>query len=301
MLSLLFNHLESFKGSVTFLQDFQGDLIIAEMDMLLMASDLKTIQFPPPSRYDAIIFLGVLEGSIELSVDYISYRVPPQGILWILPTHIMQIVHMAPNFKGWVLIISKKYLDENAFPARNSTPLMYYMQLKKKPYTQFDAVEFRSLYGCLLTVRDKIREETHLFHKEIINNAIVGFFLDLANYFLRNKENVIPPPLSRKEEIFIGFLDLLNKHCKEQHEVSFYADHLCITPQYLSLTLKEQSGRSAIQWIHSALIVEAKGLLKSPGLSIQDIAIRLNFADQSTFGKFFKKLTGHSPLMFRKT
>jgi AraC-like DNA-binding protein len=112
---------------------------------------------------------------------------------------------------------------------------------------------------------------------------------------------LVRPVLSRKEELLDGFLQLLTKHVREYHVVTFYAEKLFITPQYLSLILRELTGRSANKWIDDALITEAKILLKTPLATIQQVADTLNFSDQSTFGKFFKKHIGMSPMEYRKS
>lgn len=129
-----------------------------------------------------------------------------------------------------------------------------------------------------------------------MQNAFVGFLLEIANIFMGKKDGLLMPALSRKEELFEQFLQLLFEHCKEQHVVTFYAEKLFITPQYLSLILKELTGKSANKWIDDALIVEAKILLKAPQATVQQVADMLHFSDQSTFGKFFKKHMGISPM-----
>ena len=58
--------------------------------------------------------------------------------------------------------------------------------------------------------------------------------------------------------------------------------------------------KSAAKWIINAVITEAKILLREPDKTINQIAIELNFPDQSTFGKFFKRNTGLSPLEYKK-
>ena len=47
------------------------------------------------------------------------------------------------------------------------------------------------------------------------------------------------------------------------------------------------------------MILEAKVLLRSTGLNIQEISAMLNFANQSFFGKYFRHLTGMSPRDYR--
>ncbi|MCC8152888.1 MAG: helix-turn-helix domain-containing protein, partial [Tannerellaceae bacterium] len=47
------------------------------------------------------------------------------------------------------------------------------------------------------------------------------------------------------------------------------------------------------------LILEIKVLLESTQLSVQEIAHRLNFPDQSYLGCYFKRYTGKSPSEYR--
>ena len=93
---------------------------------------------------------------------------------------------------------------------------------------------------------------------------------------------------------------MVNEHGKKEHSPSFYADKLCISVQYLSLVLKERSTNTTIDWIATYLTIQAKSLLRTPKLSIQEISDELNFSDQASFGKFFKKHTGVSPKKYRQ-
>jgi AraC-like DNA-binding protein len=302
MIAQLIHELESLKGSLIAYENFQDGVLMTEFDSASLGLNTDEIGFPAaPLRHDALTIIGVMNGAVELSVDYITHRVSANGIAWIMPTHISQLVRITQDFKGWMLLITKSFVEENGHPYRNTTPLISYMQLKKHPFSLFEPDEFGSLYESLQAVRERMKQHTHLFQKEIILNTLKAFLLDMGNFFFSKKENIFSPILTRKEELLEGFLALLAKHCKEEHEVTFYADKLCITPQYLSIALKEQSGRSASRWIQDALIVEAKGMLKSPRISVQEVANVLNFPDQSTFGKFFKKHTGLSPVAFRKS
>ena len=176
-----------------------------------------------------------------------------------------------------------------------------YMQLRKNPCTTFEPQETELVDNYIELLRSKIKNRTHFFQKEVMQNAFVGFLLEIANIFMGKKDGLLMPALSRKEELFEQFLQLLFEHCKEQHVVTFYAEKLFITPQYLSLILKELTGKSANKWIDDALIVEAKILLKAPQATVQQVADMLHFSDQSTFGKFFKKHMGISPMEYRKS
>ena len=83
--------------------------------------------------------------------------------------------------------------------------------------------------------------------------------------------------------------------------MSFYADKLCISPKYLSLLVKETTGKSAARWIDEFVLMEAKNLLRFSGKNVQQVAYALNFTNQSSFGKYFKHMTGQSPTEYQKS
>jgi AraC-like DNA-binding protein len=106
--------------------------------------------------------------------------------------------------------------------------------------------------------------------------------------------------MKRADNIMKGFADLLALNIMTETKVGFYAEKLCISKQYLSLIVKEKM-RVPIGTAISAMRTEiASQMLRDPELSIQQIAEQLSFSDQSSFGKFFKKHTGVSPLKYRQ-
>jgi AraC-like DNA-binding protein len=292
--------IRSLKEAAASYESYQDHVIILGFDPPSV-KNLKNFAPSNPSRFDAILFFGISEGEMELQIDYVKYKAHKHSLAFIMPTHITQFVSGSPDVKGWVFAISKTYLDTFACTQQQTPVVISYMQLKKNPLTVFTPEEYQSICASIEFVRNNICRQNHLFYKEKIDLALRMFFFDLGNSYLSKQEHFSTPTLSRKEELFTDFHTLLREHCKKQHDVKFYAGELCITTQYLSSILKEQSGKSASQWIQDALMIEAKGMLKTPRINIQQISNELNFPDQSTFGKFFKKHTGISPLAFRKS
>ncbi|MDE6287067.1 MAG: helix-turn-helix domain-containing protein [Muribaculaceae bacterium] len=97
------------------------------------------------------------------------------------------------------------------------------------------------------------------------------------------------------------FVKLVRAHYAMERSVAFYAEKLCISPKYLSLIVKQATGRSAARWIDEFVLMEAKNMLRYSGKNIQQIAYALNFSNQSSFGKYFKHLTGLSPTEYQKS
>jgi len=48
------------------------------------------------------------------------------------------------------------------------------------------------------------------------------------------------------------------------------------------------------------VILEAKALLKSTNMTVQQVGDELNFPEQSFFGKYFKRIVGVSPREYKQ-
>lgn len=89
------------------------------------------------------------------------------------------------------------------------------------------------------------------------------------------------------------------QHCTRERKVTFYATEQHLSPNYFSSVVKAKTGRTAIQWIETASIVRAQHYLSTTSMSIKEIADAMNFTDQSTFGRYFRKHCGMSPTDYR--
>ena len=106
---------------------------------------------------------------------------------------------------------------------------------------------------------------------------------------------------THKDVILERFKSLITGHCNEHHNVSWYSDVMMITPDYLSKITRESLGKSARTMITESIISNAKFMMQQSNMSLKEISSRLNFPDQSSFGRFFKSFTGVSPKEFRNS
>lgn len=125
--------------------------------------------------------------------------------------------------------------------------------------------------------------------------AAIGHYYD--QQFLDYSETLAP---SHSKEIFNRFLRLVNLHGPREHQLSFYADKLCITSRYLGTLVMSVSGVSAKEWIDRSIISTAKVMLRHSDKQTAQIADELNFPNASFFCKYFKRITGRTPLQYRK-
>lgn len=76
---------------------------------------------------------------------------------------------------------------------------------------------------------------------------------------------------------------------------------MCITPKYLSETVKTVSRRTPNEWIDNYVTMELRAQLRNTTKSIKEIAREMNFPNQSFLGKYFKEHVGMSPMSYRKS
>ncbi|MDE7115946.1 MAG: helix-turn-helix domain-containing protein, partial [Muribaculaceae bacterium] len=146
--------------------------------------------------------------------------------------------------------------------------------------------------------RNIIDDKTNPYRSQAFLFELTSFiFKTIYKWFDSYKDEV----MSNQGRMTDQFLILAQQNFKHQRFLDFYAQKLEVTPKHLSRTLKSQTGYTAVEWIERFVILEAKVLLKSSNLNIQQISDELNFPSQSFFGKYFKKLTGMSPKEFRNS
>ena len=133
------------------------------------------------------------------------------------------------------------------------------------------------------------------FRNQIAKNHLQSFMLDIYDKCYRYFDRQEIEGGSRQDEIFKNFIALVHENCISQREVTFYASKLCISTKYLTGICKSVTGEAAKKIIDDFAILEIKVLLQSTGLTIQEIADRLGFPDQSYLGRYFKRHEGMSP------
>lgn len=138
------------------------------------------------------------------------------------------------------------------------------------------------------------------FSMKSIRGLQTALMYELRNIIKKEEADDSHPTIGRKDFIFQEFVTLVNQYANKEHNIAFYADKLCLTPNHLGTTIREASGVTVLDWIHRRIIQQAKLLLMYSDLPVGEIADQLNFSSASSFCKFFKKKTDITPLQYRE-
>lgn len=104
---------------------------------------------------------------------------------------------------------------------------------------------------------------------------------------------------ARPPELYNKFLSLIVQCHNEAHDVTFYAEKLSITTRYLSQITRNVVGKTPLQVIAEYLMQEAKVLLATSTMTVQEVSYKLGFSSQAMFTRFFRNHTGVTPSEYR--
>lgn len=133
----------------------------------------------------------------------------------------------------------------------------------------------------------------------LLNNNAYNLFVAIDTELARSAGEAAPGRKDRAWAITCRFWSLLTRHASRERSVRFYAEALHITPDYLNKVCRRAYGMSSKSLIDQQIVVEMKALLTDTQLSVAEIADRLRFEDASYLCRFFRRMTGCSPLAFR--
>lgn len=256
-------------------------------------SEIPYITFP--TRLDRMLMVVCVAGAISATIDVERRRVKSNEILVLVPGHVITECHTSPDFSGFFITVTHEKLNQLLPAMRYVAP--YSMMFGANPVIAATEEEVESLKKIYELFCFQLSNPDRPYAPMTLGALCeVLFFETLGIYSSRIDKSALK---SRREELLTKFLELLEDNFMAERTVTFYADKLFVTPKHLSAVLKEISDKTASDWIDQRVILEAKMLLKSTGLNIQEISTKLNFANQSFFGKYFKHLTGFSPRDYR--
>lgn len=212
----------------------------------------------------------------------------------VLPNHIIKAKETSDDYNITLVFLSPVIVDDLRYRS-----LTYnYIKYHQSPSCQLTKDQIEKLLHVVDVI--KIISESNVTHKHDSLNYIINIFFELLNEY-RNDNSDYTDAVTRKDDLFYRFCELLVKNYTVSREVVFYADKLCLTPKYFSKIIRDVTHQSAGTWITNYVVTIAKQLLTTrPDLNIQDVSNLMGFSDQAAFSRYFRRSTGMSPKKYKE-
>lgn len=267
-------------------------------DDIIIVDDISTALIPKdPRRMNFLILALCTEGEATYTLDTQEMRIQKNDVLLILDRHVVSNFTASKDLKALCIIISVKFFFESI---RNVGDVSSLLLLSRNfPVIKLAQEETETFQSYFYLLKTKAADKQNKYRRKLVSTLILAMFYDLSNVVQRML-NTDSMRQTRAEIIFTKFIKLLEGNFKQERRVGWYAEQLCITPKYLSETIKNVSRRTPNEWIDNYVTIEMRIQLRNSTKSIKEIAEEMNFANQSFLGKYFKEHVGISPSEYRK-
>jgi AraC family transcriptional regulator, transcriptional activator of pobA len=276
----------------TALENTKMDAI--DNDFILLEKPVKTQVSSEPFKADVTTVVFCTNGSVEGAINLKPFIARAPCLIAVLPDQILEQKYMSDDFSGSIIVMSKQFTD-NLLPNAQDR-LTLNLSVRNNPCQPLNTETLNGMRNYFETMKRVIQFKENPHRIEVARYLMLAFFYGVGFSFHPQLED---KKQSHYELLVEKFMNLVQSHYKHERLLSFYADKLCLTPKHLSKVIKDTSGKSANDWIDDYVILEAKALLISTNMTVQQICDELNFECQSFFGKYFKRLTGMSPREYK--
>lgn len=215
-------------------------------------------------------------------------------VIWQMSSEISDALYSA-DFDADFLLVSKEFLGQ--FNPEMVWAIKGFVFIKLNPVFALTS-EQRALCDRDFEQFRMRLSGSHIFRTEVIGRVLQIFLFDMWEIYSREIEHVKTGDTTAR--IFLRFQDMVSRHCKQEREVAFYSDKLCITPKYLSEVCRKVSNISASEWISYYMRYELVKMLDDTSLTLTEISDNLAFASSSHFSRYVKRLLGVSPSEYRQ-
>ncbi|RNC86841.1 MAG: AraC family transcriptional regulator [Winogradskyella sp.] len=230
-----------------------------------------------------------------------------EGVMTFIAPHQIMSLGDNPNVNaakpsGWLLLIHPDFLWNTSLA--ESIHKYDFFKYSVNESLFLSEKEEAMIEDLLKNIQREYQANIDKFSQQIIVSQL-ELLLNYANRFYERQfitrqiaNHQISEQLDQLLTDYFNNDDLIDKGLPT---VTLVAEHLNLSPNYLSNLLKSLTGQSTQQHIHNKLIEKAKLKLSSTSLSVSEIAYSLGFEQAASFSKLFKNKTEMSPLEFRKT
>lgn len=279
----------------------------APMHPLISIMNYGDAQFDPKDYEQGIIlnfykisFKTSFSGKLKYGQGYYDFE--EGGMSFIAPGQLLRMQEEEADYSGMTLHIHPDFLRN--YPVNSSIKQYGFFSYSAAEALYLSEKEKAKVLSIFMFIKEELEERIDKFSQDVII-AQIELILQYANRFYDRqfitRKAVNHDLLSKAEHYLDGYFETETSLTNGIPTVIAVADHLKVTPRYLSDLLRSLIGLNAQQFIHEKVIEKAKEYIARDELTIAEIAYQLGFEHPQSLNKLFKNKTSLSPSDYKKT
>lgn len=125
-----------------------------------------------------------------------------------------------------------------------------------------------------------------------LRDTMLALFEKLTHYFAQKQTH-------KNSRTIQKIKDIISQKYMENLTVARLSEEVYLSPNYISLIFKQETGESVTEYVTKVRMEVAKELLKAPDLKIMDVSDMVGYENSTYFSTVFKKYTGMHPQKYR--
>lgn len=257
----------------------------------------RHFQVAYPHRHDFYEILYLSKGSGIHIIDNNEYEITPPCVFFLSPGQAHKL-QLSNDIEGYIFLFTSEFYSLFEFNKNKLLEFPFFFSVNQQNPPLYITEEANNIFISNLFKKAVSESIINKEGNSQIIHAILELILQICSKLYDSKLAI--PTKNKSQFLVKKFLVALEENHMQNHNIEFYASLLKITPNHLTQTIKEITGKTTTQLIQEKRILEIKRLLIHTNLNITQISELMNFTDISYFTRFFKKATQISPLEYRK-
>ena len=248
----------------------------------------------PPYR-QGFYQIGILSntGNSQININTNEVKLKALPLWFVVPGQVFSWVRDS-NTTGYHIQFRKEFISKIV---RDLTVEFPFLKLTENSVFLMSPEEQKSLETDMQRMHS-VFQNPHAYQEKMLEGMLISVLYNCKSIYERHKTT--ESDLSRGQKLTQKFQQLVDKLYIDSKNVGDYAQRLNVTPNYLTTTVKQITGKTAKDLIQQRIFLESKTMLSFTSLDIAEIAYQLNFHEPTHFTRFFKKFSGTTPNTFRQ-
>ncbi|PRX54845.1 helix-turn-helix domain-containing protein [Flagellimonas meridianipacifica] len=249
----------------------------------------------PPYR-QGFFQIGILSntGKSQININTNAVNLSELPLWFVVPGQVFSWFRDIET-KGYHVQFRKEFIAQSI---PNLTGEFPFLKLSENSVFLMTPEEQKSLEVDMERMHS-VFHNPHPYQERMLQGMLTSVLYNCKSVYERYKTT--ESHLSRGQVLTQQFQQLVDKLYVDSRNVGDYAEQLNVTPNYLTTTVKQITGKTAKDVIQERIFLESKTMLSFTSLDVAEIAYQLNFQEPTHFTRFFKKHSGTTPNKFRKS
>lgn len=273
---------------------FEGKLKVPEFhinkleEMPPLPSRIKS-----PHKHDFMELFIVTDGIVKHNVDFKQFNIDKNNLFFISKGQFHMWVKTIKPLKGYRLMFSESFFDNTFINSNFLFELIYINNIYFTPLITVHEKEQPSLYTLFDLLYKEYKRER--LKKQALQANLYLLLVDIQRISMAEQTVAVSHHIS----IYRQFILLLDSNFHLNKKIDFYSDKLNISAAQLNRIVLKIAHVPIGQVISQRIILEAKRLLVTSSLSINEISYKIGLDDPSYFIRLFKKKEAQTPSEYR--